>query len=182
MKRAGTTAARQRSRPRRLLVALALLASVGCQAPGETTDALAWQEPVRQLEQALAEGNVSRAVRALHDADVAARRSRGWQPVVAVGDAYRRVGQTAGYREHGRARELYLLGFVRASQASSVPGILRVAAAFAALDDHEMVEQCVRAARAVAQAQRDPVGLGLVNAFHADWSRARRAARALRSG
>src|SRR5713226_8127883 len=58
-------------------------------------DAL-WKEHVVAIDRALAQHDVSAAVGAWHDAYGAALASRGWEGMIAVGDAFLRIGAEAG--------------------------------------------------------------------------------------
>ena len=170
------TTRRRRSGSRAIVAALGLLTTVGCQAADPATSSEApWQEHLRQVDRALAAKDIGAAARALHDADTAARRSRQWEAVVAAGDAYRRLGGATGYEERARARELYFIALVWASRRGSVDGTLHTAAAFGALGDREMVEQCLRVAATLARDGHDPSGYQRIEAFREVWSRDRRA-------
>jgi hypothetical protein len=77
-----------------------------------------------------------------------------------AGDAYRRIAQVSSARRHamGKAREAYLAGFFRARQQQSLPGVFRIAEAFAALGDREVANTCVRVAETIATQVADPQG------------------------
>ncbi len=85
------------------------------------------------------------ALRAWHDAYAAALASRGWEPMLEVGDAALGLGDAAGTPEaaRARARRAYLHAFTRARRAGSVDGVLRAAQAFADLGDREVAAQCL---------------------------------------
>ena len=96
------------------------------------------------LDQALARHDVGAAVGAWHDAYGAALASRGWESMLAVGDAFLRIGAEAGTASGSRsnARQAYLNALIRAHRDGSVDGLRRTAAAFAALGDHAVATRC----------------------------------------
>ena len=71
-------------------------------------DAL-WKAHVVAIDRALAQHDVSAAVGAWHDAYGAALASRGWEGMIAVGDAFLRIGAEAGTPNGSRpnARQAY---------------------------------------------------------------------------
>jgi hypothetical protein len=95
---------------------------------------------------------VSAAVGAWHDAYGAALASRGWEGMIAVGDAFLRIGVEAGTRNGSRpnARQAYLNALIRAHRDGSPDGMRRAAEAFAALGDHAVATQCLRVADELA--------------------------------
>ena len=111
-----------------------------------------WRAHVGMLDQALARHDVSAAVGAWHDAYGAALASRGWEGMLAVGDAFLRIGAEAGTVSGSRsnARQAYLNALIRAHRDRSVDGLRRTAAAFAALGDHAVATHCLRAADELA--------------------------------
>jgi hypothetical protein len=78
----------------------------------------------------------------------AAMRDRRWEGLVEVGDARLRIERAAGVERNGKeqARVVYLMALFRARDERSVPGLLRVATAFAKLGDREVAERAVRIA------------------------------------
>src|SRR5258705_58648 len=75
-----------------------------------------WRAHVGTIEQALARHDVSAAVRAWHDAYGAALASRGWEGMIAVGDAFLRIGTEAGTVNGSRTQPR------QASLAALIPG------------------------------------------------------------
>jgi hypothetical protein len=114
-----------------------------------------WTAHLAALDQALARHDVSRAVLAWEDAYGAALASRGWEGMIAVGDAFLRVGAEAGsLRGSGpNARQAYLNALVRARRDRSTGGMRRTAEAFAALGDRAVAERCFRVADELAAAR-----------------------------
>lgn len=108
----------------------------------------AWPGAILKVDAALAEGDVGAAEQAWQDAYRAALGHRGWESMVAVGDAYLRVGEAAGTREvsKAKARGAYLTALYRARAQRSPEGTVRVGDAFAALGDREAADVCFRIA------------------------------------
>lgn len=92
------------------------------------------------VDTALAFEDRAQAIQEWRAAYVLARRIRGWEPMIAVGDTALRmealIGETKGVR--ARARQAYLLALFRAREVGAQDGIDRTAAAFAALGDTEV--------------------------------------------
>ena len=127
----------------------------------------AWRAHVAQVDAALGRGDVSAAVQRWHDAYGAALASREWEAMVAVGDAFRRVGVVASSREGAKAnaRQAYLLALIRARRDGSVDGMLSAARGFAELGDREVTEQCLRIAARLAARHPDEAERERVRAF-----------------
>ncbi len=115
-----------------------------------------WKAHVGTIDQALARHDVSAAVGAWHDAYGAALASRRWEGMIAVGDAFLRIGAEAGAARGARsnARQAYLNALIRAHRDGSIEGMRRTAEAFAALGDHAVATQCLRVADELAAANR----------------------------
>jgi hypothetical protein len=115
----------------------------------------AWIEHVRLVDEALARGDVSAAVRRWHDAYGAALSSRRPEALVASGEAFVRISAAAGTPGGGKpnARLAYLAALRLAERQQSVEGVLGVARAFDALGDRQVAEYCVRIADALAARQ-----------------------------
>ena len=136
------------------------------------TDAqLAWRAQLKKVDAALANNNVSAAELAWRETYAAALKSRHWEGMVAVGDAYRQVGDAGGFHHAARAeaRQSYLTALFRARGEGSVDGVLRVAERFAELGDRDVVEQCIRVAWTVAAQAKDPLAQQSVRAFTERW-------------
>lgn len=118
-------------------------------------DAL-WKAHVVAIDRALAHHDVSAAVGAWHDAYGAALASRGWEGMIAVGDAFLRIGAEAGTPNGSRpnARQAYLNALIRAHRDGSPDGMRRAAEAFAALRDHAVATQCFRVADELAAGRK----------------------------
>jgi hypothetical protein len=118
-------------------------------------DAL-WKAHVVAVDRALAQHDVSAAVGAWHDAYGAALASRGWEGMIAVGDAFLRIGAEAGTPRGSRpnARQAYLNALIRAHRDGSPDGMRRTAEAFEALGDHAVATQCLRVAGELAAGRK----------------------------
>ena len=119
-------------------------------APGQ--DDGVWAAHLRVVETELARGHVDVAVRVWHDAHGAALESRSWEGMIAVGDAFMRIGHAAGTPGGARmnARDAYVTALIRARRNRSVDGALRSAEAFRGLGDRAIVEQCLHIAAQLA--------------------------------
>lgn len=139
-----------------LLLALAIVEVLASHAaagePGSSEVAQPWAPHLQRVDAALAEGTVGAALRAWNQAYSAALGSRRWEGMIDVGDAYLRIGERLAYRPAfvAKARELYLAALFRARQQRSLDGVLRATEAFAALDDRQVVAQCLKIARDLA--------------------------------
>jgi len=136
-----------------------------------TGEQLAWRAQLQKVDAALAWNDVSAAELAWREAYAAALKSRHWEGMVAVGDAYRQVGDSGGFRQAARAkaRQSYLTALFRARGEGSVDGVLRVAERFAELGDRDVVERCIRVAWTVAAQAKDTLAQQSVRAFTERW-------------
>ena len=119
---------------------------------GRARDDGLWKAHLHLVETELASGHVDVAVRAWHDAYGAALESRSWESMIAVGDAFMKIGRAAGTPGGARmnAREAYLTALIRARRNHSVDGALRSGEAFAGLGDRAIVEQSLYIAAQLA--------------------------------
>jgi hypothetical protein len=125
-----------------------------------------WAGPLETANIALAPGDMSGAVAAWHEGYGVALRSRTWQGLVESADAYLQIAEAGSFRASAKpmARQIYLNALTRAKAQRSVEGTLRVATAFDALGDREVVEHCVKVAEGVARRQRDGAAMEQVAA------------------
>jgi hypothetical protein len=149
---------------RRVAPALAVLSCVLTQDPvvaGDLAAATPWSGPLHAVDAALARRDLATAVDEWHHARVAALRSRKWQGLAEVGDAYVRMVAAGAFSAPAKplARSLYLEALVWAKSQRSAEGALRMAAAFDRLGDRGVVEQCVKVAANAARRQRDVAAL-----------------------
>lgn len=116
-----------------------------------------WAAHIREVDEALAEKNVGVAERAWQEAYLAALGGRGWEGLIAVGDAARRIAAVAGPHPGPEAKVLqtYLLALVRARHQGSLDGVLRTGEAFASLGDREVVAFCIRIAESLTAHAHD---------------------------
>lgn len=95
------------------------------------------------------------AERAWRQSYVAARRSRGWSPLIAVADAHGRLAVAAQQAVRPQLRELYLEVLLRARAEGSLEGVLRAGEGFAGLGDRATVSEVLRVARQIAGVRAD---------------------------
>jgi hypothetical protein len=135
-----------------MLVVSALLIGAAATGPGRAQEPPPWAIRIREVDEALARGDLDAAVRRWHDADRLVRASPGWEALLEVGDAARRLDDLAGVREpfDAQARELYLAALARARREESLDGVLRTAEAFADLGDSGLLEESLRIAKVLA--------------------------------
>jgi hypothetical protein len=109
---------------------------------------------------------VGGAVAAWHEGYGIALRSRTWQGLVETGDAYLQIAEAGSFRASAKpmARQIYLKCADSREGAALVEGALRVATAFDALGDREVVDHCVKVAEGVACRQRDGAAMEQVAA------------------
>jgi len=121
-------------------------------ASGRARDTGHWRAHLAIVETELASGHIDGAVHAWHDAYGAALESRGWESMIAVGDAFMKIGRAAGTPGGARtnAREAYLTALIRARRDRSVDGALQSGEAFARLGDRAIVEQSLHIAGQLA--------------------------------
>ena len=119
---------------------------------GRARDDGLWKAHLHLVDTELASGHVDVAVRAWHDAYAAALETRNWEGMIAVGDAFMKIGRAAGTPGGARmnAREAYLTALIRARRNGSVDGALRSGEAFAGLGDRAIVEQSLYIAAQLA--------------------------------
>jgi hypothetical protein len=119
---------------------------------GRARDDGLWRAHLDVVQKELEHGHVDVAVRVWQDAYGAALRSRSWESMIAVGDAFMAIGRASGTTVGARmnAREAYMTALIRARRDRSVDGALRSAQAFRELDDRAVVEQCFHIAARLA--------------------------------
>jgi hypothetical protein len=119
---------------------------------GRSQDDGVWTAHLRAVKTELARGHVDVAVRVWHDAYGAALESRSWESMIAVGDAFMRIGHAAGTPGGARmnARDAYVIALIRARRHRSVDGALRSAEAFRELGDRAIVEHGLHIAAQLA--------------------------------
>lgn len=151
-----------------LIVALAIVEVLVAAAPA-VPEPTGWSAPLERADEALREGDVARAQAWWREARMEALRSGGWEGMIEVGDASRRLGARAGRRRDGEAlaRDAYMTALLRARREHSVDGVLRAAVAFGELGDRDVVAHAVRIAE--RQAAQDPRAREHVRAVADRW-------------
>jgi hypothetical protein len=116
-----------------------------------------WMSPLRDMDEAIARGDLTAAESARHEAYRAAIASRRWEGFLAVGDAVLRLGEATRSRTRAEpeARRLYLSALFRAPGQHSLDGVLLATEAFARLGDRDVVERGIRLARDLAGSDPD---------------------------
>lgn len=151
---------------------VAFVGEVSAEHAAATGSPLAWKEHLEKVEEAMSRRDLGEAANQWRHAYASALRSRHWEGLVAVADAYRSLGRAGGFTKvaDAKARQAYLAALFRARQEGSVDGVLRVAEAFADLGDREVVDRCVDVARATAARAHDARGEARVRVFAERWA------------
>ena len=113
---------------------------------------LTWKDYLAVVDEALARGDVSEAVRSWQDAYGVAVASRRWEALLAAGDTFVKIGEVSGHPEGARpnARHAYMAALMQAERQRSVQGVRAVGLAFESLGDHEVAVYCDRIAAALS--------------------------------
>lgn len=137
--------------PRGVLTASVMLTGGACPAPREPAPA----SGLGAVEEALASGDAAAMLRAWHNACLEALGSHGWEPMIAVGEAARRIGQVTGFKIAfaAKARQAYHVALYRANKHGAADAVRRVGEAFEILGDREAVEQCASIAERLRKAR-----------------------------
>jgi hypothetical protein len=141
-----------------LAAAFALLMGLEVAASAADRAAASWGVSIQRMDRALGARDVIDAEHAVHDSNVAVQGSRSWEGMVALGDAYQRMGDATGFQASARAkaRQAYLAAFFRARTQNSLEGVLRATEGFAALGDREVAAQCLKTVEQLAARNGDP--------------------------
>jgi hypothetical protein len=123
-----------------------------------------------RADDALAAGDIVRALRHWQEGYAAAVGSRRWEGLVEAGDLYRRIGTRGRFEAAPRARDCYLLALVRARGERSLDGVLRATEAFIDLGDAEPVERGLEIARQLAAGDADPHARERIERLAARWA------------
>ncbi len=140
-----------------VLMGLEVVAQASARRAAERDDR-PWTGAIERMDRAIAAHDISAAERALQEAYKAAVTSRRWDGMVAVGDAYARLGVAAhqGNEDRARARQAYLAAFFLARRQQSLDGVLRTVEGFSDLGDREVAAQCLKTAEALAAKSKTP--------------------------
>lgn len=155
-----------------LMLLVVLISEVFAGHAMATESQIAWKAQLEKVEEATSRNDLREAANLWREAYAAALRSRHWEGMVAVADAYRRLGGLGGFGKtsEAKARQAYLAALFRARQTGSLDGVLRVAEAFADLGDREVVDRCIEIARGMAAQARDARGEASVRVFAERWA------------
>lgn len=160
-----------------MMVALAVVIITAIELAAATAGEAPAYVHYERADDALAAGDVVRALRHWQEGYAAAVGSRRWEGLVEAGDLYRRIGARGRFETALRARDCYLLALVRARGERSLDGVLRATEAFVDLGDAEPVERGLEIARQLAAGDADPHARERIERLAARW-----AARAGRAG
>jgi hypothetical protein len=115
-----------------------------------------WRLHLERMDRALRAGDPRQAALAWREAYGMTLGSRRWDDLAELGEAALRVGDVPDlYVAAEAARRASLGAFFLARRAESVDGMLRSAAVFDTLGDSDVVEECLRVAKQVAERHRD---------------------------
>jgi hypothetical protein len=119
---------------------------------------LTWKDDLGVVNEALARGDISDAVRSWQDAYGVAVASRRWEALLAAGEMFVKIGEVSGYPEGARpnARHAYMAALMQAERQRSMPGVRAVGRAFESLGDREVAVYCDRIARALPAGPMTP--------------------------
>ena len=139
------------------IVAAALFLALAIAEAMAADSTAPWALHLRQVEQALGQRNLGVARYAWQEAYGAALRSRRWEGLIEVGDAWLRMSEVTGDSKasEATARRIYLGALFLARQQGSLDGVLSAAEAFARLGDYEVVERGLQMAERIAAQARD---------------------------
>lgn len=107
---------------------------------------------LREMDEAIARGDVMSAAEVRREIYRAAITSGTWEGFLAAGDAVLRLGDVTQSRSAAEpdARRLYLTALFRARSQHSLDGVLQATEAFGRLGDREVVGQGLAIARDLA--------------------------------
>jgi len=155
-------------RPRAIFVSLVLLAATllavlevtaerGVDRAPAPKPAPSSVSALREVDAAIARGDVMSAAAARHEAYRAAVADHTWQGYLAAGDAALRLGDATQSRAAAapEARKLYLAALFRARSQHSLDGVLQATEGFARLGDTAAVTQGLSIAHDLAGS--DPI-------------------------
>ena len=161
-------------------VATVLFAAVAMLAPiGPVVDVFAFEAAeapayvhYQRADEALAAGNVVRAVQHWREGHAVTMASRRWEGLVEAGDLYRRIGARGGFHADAvtRARDCYVTALLRARGERSLDGVLRATDALGDLGDDAIVERGLEIARHMAASDPDPRARERVQRLAARWA------------
>jgi hypothetical protein len=142
-----------------VVITTTLMVDRGQGDPPATRPVSEWSAELGHVYRELAAERIGPAIRSWERARTAARASRQWQGLLAVGDAYLQIADAVDFRRAfvATARDIYREALERAHDTASVEGALGVAAALAALDDCTAAYTAVRVAEQTS-ASSDPYG------------------------
>ncbi|MBI4246002.1 MAG: hypothetical protein HY728_10500 [Candidatus Rokubacteria bacterium] len=107
-------------------------------------NAPSWMAHLNRLDGAMTRRDTYAMVYAWHLACLEARAVADWEGMLAVGEAALRIARATGFTLAftAEARQALHVALFRAQRQRSRAGVHRIAEAFAALGDLDIVEQC----------------------------------------
>jgi hypothetical protein len=141
------------SRGMMIVVAIAIS---GCGSRGSDPYAASWDEYITVMDEALTRGDVRAAEMARQGAFLAARGSRRWDAMLAVGDASVRLMRSPDVSLTLRPEvgQIYRWALFRARQQDSLEGVVRVSEAFIEFGDRDAARDGLAMATAMLTASR----------------------------
>ena len=111
-----------------------------------------WSTSLREMDAAIARGDLMAAASSRHQVYRAAIAERSWEAFLAAGDGSLRLGEATQSRDAAEpeARRFYIAALFRARSEYSLDGVLRATEAFVRLGDHDVVAQGLSIARELA--------------------------------
>jgi len=111
-----------------------------------------WSTSLREMDAAIARGDLMAAANSRHQVYRAAIAERSWEAFLAAGDGSLRLGEATQSRAlaEPEARRFYIAALFRARSGYSLDGVLRATEAFLRLGDHDVVTQGLSIARELA--------------------------------
>ena len=158
-----------------LIAMLALSAPVVAGTASSRGTPTGWPELLERAEVALAGGEPRAAHEAWEQACRGAMHARSTEGLLAVGDAYLRVGEAVRDRftAVASARRIFLMALFQARGQRDAAGVAAAAAAFASLGDRETASRGFEIATAIATERGDTVALERIAAFQTEVADAR---------
>ena len=159
-----------------LIVVLALSATAVAGTASSRSTPTGRPELLERAEVALASGEPRAAHEAWEQAYRGAMHARSTEGLLAVGDAYLRIGEAVHDRSTAvaSARRIYLMALFQARGRRDAAGVAAVAAAFSSLGDRETASRGFEIATAIATERGDTTALERIAAFQTEVADARR--------
>lgn len=131
-----------------------------------------WVPLLRRVDAAVATGDDTAAERAWHEACSVALRAKTWQALLAVGDAYRRIGDApwSDVAADALVSQIYKSGLLSAVRDRSMEGVLRLAERLTALGDEASADEALAVAARLVDEMQDVAARKRLDAIRAGWA------------